>query len=157
MPHSPRNHKVVVKRKVTLATASMLAVLLMPVASYAQAVDDANRNAFLTSFTSSTTTTVVGGVILTIVVASGNASLERYLRNNAVALRQDITTGAGDTVEDLADAFSVEPANREEFGKLLRRHRSRLLDLADPARLDSERTRGFVELVSREIEKFGTI
>ncbi len=114
--------------------------------AFAQAADPANDTAVLSSSSSTSTTTIVGGVILTIVLSSGNSSLESYLRNNRVALRDDITHGGGATVADLADAFRVEDERIDEFGTLLRTHRRALLGLIDDD-LDAARARRFVELI----------
>lgn len=113
---------------------------------FAQTADPANDGAVLTSSSSTSTTTIVGGVILTIVLSSGNSSLESYLRDNRVALHDEITHGAGATVADLADAFRVEPGRVDDFGAMLRTHRETLLALLD-GEVDAERAQRFVELV----------
>ena len=98
---------------------------------------------------STTTTTIVGGIILTVVLSRKSSSLERYLRDNAVALHQEVGRGAGDTVADLADIFGVRAADRPLFARLLRQNRREVLDLIDPEHLDEARTKRFVALVIR--------
>lgn len=136
----------------TIKSICLCAVLVVgamataPIAFAQTAADPADSTAALLSTSSTSTTTIVGGVILTIVLSSGNSSLQQYLRRNRVALRDEITHGAGSTVADLADAFQVEERDVPAFGAMLRTHREALLSLIDDE-IDADRARRFVELV----------
>lgn len=139
------------------ALIAALLTLTAPAVAVAQtdAVTAAEANAVLSSSSSSTTTTIVGGIILTVVLSRDSSALERYLRDNAVALREEIGHGAGDTVDDLSHIFGVVEENQDRFGRMLRRHRRPILELIDPARLDEVRTKRFVELVIRRCVEEG--
>lgn len=137
--------------------ATLLTVVAVSCASpvFAQSVDPGDRTAFLSSVSSTTTTSVVGGVIITVTIAQGTASLERYLRHNAVAARHDITRGAGPIVGDLADAFGVVQVHLPKFGRLLRARRAMLLGLiADDVLSDVSAAR-FAALVLADVEQAG--
>lgn len=129
---------------------AVFALMLMPaIASADHEFDNTNDDggALLLSSTSTTTTAVVGGIILTVVLASDADSMENYLEDNAVALQQDLSLGAGETVDDLALAFQVAEEDRATFGKIVRSNRATLLELANPEQLDTERARAFVEVL----------
>src|SRR5690554_1752329 len=73
--------------------------------------------ALLLTTTTGPTTTVAAGVAITVVlmVGGGSASNEAYIRQNAVALQQDMTIGAGESIDDLAAAFQVSEENIAAF------------------------------------------
>ena len=103
-------------------------------------------------WTSSTTlggiVTTAGGIVLTVYVAtSNNRAMKSYIRHNAVALQQDLTLGAGPTVDDLAQAFGVPEAEVADFGQALRSKRSTLVPLIGDGDVDDARTARFVDLV----------
>ena len=127
-----------------LAVLFCAACTLVPGAAAAQTTEPQGEALILVS-SSSTTTTIVGGVILTVVLAGKNASLEHYLRDNAVALRHEISNGGGDTVADLADAFGVALDARARFATMLRASRDELLPLLEG--VDAQAARRFVKIV----------
>lgn len=139
-----------------LATTTFVAAALTPIIGTAQEQLDPQQQAVVTSSSSTTSTTLIGGIILTVMLATDNDKTAlRYLQQNNVALHQDISAGAGDTIDDLAHAFGVGKAGHGEFGQLLRRHRHQLLALIEPTLLDEARAREFVELVLRETQRAG--
>ncbi|MFU8806827.1 MAG: hypothetical protein ACNA8W_23675 [Bradymonadaceae bacterium] len=72
---------------------------------------------------------------------------EAYLRRNAIALQEDLVLGAGETVRDFAAYLSVANEEYDWFGRIIRRHRHELLDLAAPERLTPERALAFFDAV----------
>jgi hypothetical protein len=70
-----------------------------------------------------------------------------YLRRNAIALQEDLVHGAGPTVSDLAAYLSIAIEEHAWFGRVLRRHRHELLDLADEERLTPERALAFFDTI----------
>lgn len=136
---------------------ALLSVAIAPTDAHAQTVDPSNHAAFLSSVSSTTTTTIVGGIIVTVTISSGSADLERYLRHNAVAVRHDITRGAGAAVEDLADGFGVASEHLAAFGQLLRARRQELLALSDDHVLDADSAAQFAALVIADAQAAGIL
>ncbi len=93
--------------------------------------------------------TTAGVVVLVIVLAGGDEekeapkeatkAAELYLRQNALQLAQDLNTGHGPFVEELATGLKIKSENREAFRKALRGHRAELLALADADQLSPDR------------------
>ena len=121
---------------------TVVTIAMSALSAHAQTLDPTDRQTVMSSVSSTSTTTVIGGVIITVTVTSSTASLQRYLEQNAVAFRQDITRGAGSTIEDLATVFAV--ADTRRFGTSLRRHRKTLLQWADPRTMDADSVALFV-------------
>jgi hypothetical protein len=90
---------------------------------------------------------IAGGVYLTVAAADKGSAMKSYLEKNAVAVRADLSLGAGATIDDLATAYRVAEPQRGAFGKLIRENRERLLRLADTEKLDTERAQSFTRLV----------
>lgn len=159
----PRRSPLFIRRfalelKVTLVVhfkasgmAAFFAVVLWSSTAAAQTdpATAAEANAYLTSSSSSTTTTIVGGVILTVVLTRKKTDLQRYLQDNAVAVKRDFGRGAGETFADIADVFGIAADDRPKFAALLRANRRDVLELVDPRTLDLDNTTRFVELVLR--------
>lgn len=105
----------------------------------------------MSSVSSTTTTSIVGGVIISVTVSTGRAELERYIRDNRVAVMHDVTRGSGPVIEDLAHLFGVAEVAR--LGMALREHRDDLLALS--AHVDAARAAQFAELVEAAIQRAG--
>jgi hypothetical protein len=146
-----------VRRRTSRTLAAFCAAALtvcLSVPAFAQGADSEFASPLSsTSTTTTTTAVVVGGIVLTVVLTTPEpdrkSALEDYMRHNAVALQQDITLGAGDTVDDLAVAFQIPDEDRNSFARLLRHHRKKLLPLTDPESLDASRVRSFVGIIHR--------
>lgn len=72
------------------------------------------------------------------------AQVATYMRENAVALQQDISLGAGPAIDDLATLYAVEPHAIPQLAARLKAHRHELvlilshaeqIDAADAARM----------------------
>ena len=77
----------------------------------------------------------------------GGDRAARYLRENALDVRQGIAQGEGPVVDDLAAAFRVHDSRRLQFVRGLRAARIELFSLAEPASLTDERALHFLERV----------
>jgi hypothetical protein len=101
------------------------------------------------STTSTSVALTVGGVVLTVVMVNDatKAEMETYIRNNAVAIQQDITMGGGATAQDLAAAFAVPEEHLHVFAAMLKEQRHSLLPLTDLDLLDEARAGQFIEVV----------
>jgi Protein of unknown function (DUF3015) len=107
----------------------------------------------LTLTTSGTTTTTVGVVVLISLLsnkdntkASQDAAkaAEYYLRQSSLQLAQDLASGQGAVLDELASALQVSPENEPAFRELMRKDRSELLALVDVTRLNPDRATLFV-------------
>lgn len=146
--------------KNTLKTLIVTTTILMLSTSIAMAQDDvgggeaAGGGVGGSTSTSTTTTTgivlSVGPFITTTTVAGaagGSASMEKYLRHNAVALQQDVRLGAGDTVTDLAQLFAVEPQHKAAFGKMLKANKTSLMPLMHTKTLTQKKAGQFIQTI----------
>jgi len=111
--------------------------------------------ALLLTTTTGPTTTVAAGVAITVVLMMGgsSASNEAYIRQNAVALQQDMTVGAGDSIEDLAAAFQVSEENIPAFAAALHAKRGELLPLTNVGELDQARADAFFEIIANTMNQ----
>ena len=105
----------------------------------------------------STTTKITDGISSTTNTALAPFSAAKlYISHNQVALKQDITLGAGQTVEDLARLCGLDPSHDARFGRALRAQRAALLphlsadEPSDQAILDF--LRGVVHAMSHDRE-----
>lgn len=133
----------------TAVTAAIICGFCAPAA--AQSDED---GATLYGMLSTTTTigiviTIGGGVLTTVVLLTRDEknALKTYIRENAVALRGDITRGGGGTVADLAQIFGVPDKHLKAFARAVRTRRDTLLSLIGPDPIDDQRTERFVETV----------
>lgn len=113
--------------------------------------DCETAGALVLTTTTGPTTTVAAGVAITVVLLLGkndSASKEAYIRQNAVALQQDMTLGAGESIDDLAAAFQVSEENIPAFTAAVHAQRSELLPLTDVGALDSKRADAFFAIVA---------
>lgn len=119
----------------------------------AQVYVEGNPAGFTTVATTTTTTT--GGTVALIVVLVNNnkkptsheavKAAELFLKQNSVQIAQDLSTGNGPWVNDLARSMQIRNENTATFSKLLRSHRGELLALANPDTLTEERAVAFVQ------------
>jgi hypothetical protein len=101
-------------------------------------------------------TTTIGGIVLTVVLVSkddddNKEAMKVYIENNGLAMQQDITMGAGGTVDDLAEAFGVPESEHTAFGRALRARQADLVDLTDAREINEERAGEFIEQVNAAI------
>lgn len=145
----------------TPALLAIAAILCLSSASFADDYDDNDidctgdnceeAGAALLTTTTAPTTTVAAGVAITVVLmmgGGGSASKETYIRQNALALQQDMTVGAGESVTDLAAAFQVSEQNLPAFAAAVHAHRAELLPLTDVSELNTERADAFFAIVA---------
>lgn len=103
--------------------------------------------------------TVAGLVIALIWNLSTRAPMEYrraaelYLRQNNLELAQDLATGQGPMVTELASALEVRRDHLPAFAQLLRTHRSELRELSNPDQLNPDRAESFFK---RLVELAGT-
>lgn len=120
-------------------------------------VGDNCEEAAMLALTTTTgpTTTVAAGVAITVVLmmGGGSASNEAYIRQNAVALQQDMTIGAGESIDDLAAAFQVSEDNIPAFAAALHAKRAELLPLTDVGELDEARANAFFEIIANTMNQ----
>jgi hypothetical protein len=98
----------------------------------------------------STGLSTTGGVSSSLwdAIAPAFGQLDRYIRDNAVALQQDLQVGGGQTVDDLAQLFGVPVVQRPVFARLLRAHSAQLIPLTTIPREDPARTRRFILIIA---------
>ena len=61
-----------------------------------------------------------------------------YMRENAVALQQDITLGAGSSLDDLCALFNLEASQRQAVGARLKAHRVELVAILSKAQITED-------------------
>lgn len=93
-------------------------------------------------------TTVVGGTItllgLVIWGVAGSARMpiadaaHGWTRSNEYQLAQDLSTGSGPAIRDLAAVAGIRPDHLDRFGELLRRERRELMSLVEASRHSRE-------------------
>ena len=144
------------RRWIVVSVATSLLLLAAP---NAMAQNGGGGGAFGASVTTTTTgvatTLIGGGIALTVILVSNSSdssSKEKYIRQNAVALKQDLTVGAGETVQDLAATFQVEDEDRETFARMLRERRDTLVPLTNLEKLDADRADRFFQTIVRGMQ-----
>jgi hypothetical protein len=93
--------------------------------------------------------TTVGGIIssTTGLFSSILGQLDGYIRDNAVALQQDLQIGGGHTADDLAQIFGVPDQHRAAFGLALRQRADQLVPLTRIEGRDMQRTTTFALII----------
>lgn len=131
-------------------------VLLSSTVAHAQTTPTPSAEATAAAASSLLSTTIavpltgLGVVIYAVVTtAQGNnsnnaAAAEVYLRQNATQLAQDLTSGEGPTLLDLASAAEIRQADYAVFAAKVRAERTALLELADVSKLTAERAATFM-------------
>jgi hypothetical protein len=146
-----------------IAAAVLSIALALPVVATAQT--DTGSGVAASSTTLTTTTLPITGLGATIygiyTSVRGNQpppppaaapAAAAYLRENHTQLAQDITFGSGPALKDLAAAAEIAPQHLAAFGKMIRRHRAELLDLAAMDKLTPERALKFMGLIGESIK-----
>ena len=68
---------------------------------------------------------------------------QQYLRDNELSVRESLTLGQGEMVDEFASVFGLDATEQAALGRVLRKERVVLGELADPARLTPERAAQF--------------
>jgi len=138
-----------------LATTLAVSALLYACPTTALGQDDSSGGADIAILAFLLMSASTGSGLLTGYSLWGNkecrsASLqsEQYLRDHETDLRQDFALGSGPTVDDLAVYLELPAEQAPQLGRLLRKNRRGLLDLADPTLLTPERADAFFDRVS---------
>lgn len=135
----------------TCAVASVMMLAAPPVS----AQNNSGLGLATTTTTLGAVTLVGGGIALTIVLAtnSGDSSSKKeFIRQNAVALQQDLTVGGGDSVRDLAAAFQVEQGDYDKFARMVHDRRDDLVPLTQVDKLDSTRADEFFRTIAKGMQ-----
>jgi hypothetical protein len=138
------------KRKLT---AAMLCVGIVGAAQPASAQDNSVRDliaansGFLTTIlllTSASTVTYITQGLTDRLMDKAFSDTQRYMNNNAAALGQDISLGAGDTLDDLATIYDLPEADRPAFFERIHTQRHTLMPLVNKTNISREHARQFV-------------
>ena len=74
-------------------------------------------------------------------------AVERYLRQNSLQLAEDLASGRGPVLDEIAATLHVSPENEREYRRRITKDRSELLALADKSKLDPSRAMAFLERI----------
>lgn len=106
--------------------------------------------------------TITGGIIVLIVLLTKHdnrprseeavRATELFLKQNSVQLAQDLSTGKGPLVSEMARAMHIRPENQATFSRLLRDHRGELMALANPDALNRAKALQFVQTLVNLME-----
>jgi hypothetical protein len=136
------------------ALVCSIALLAPSLATAQEAVNNQNTGLFGLPITTNvlfglglTTTTLLPISITSDVFDAVLANTDHYIRENAVALQQDLQVGGGRTVDDLAQMFEVPPHRRAAFALGVRHRSAQLIPLTFNPKPDMERTRRFILLL----------
>lgn len=103
---------------------------------------------WLSSTTSSSTTLAVAVGVFSVELATARTPhLVAFIRHNGLSIQHDLHLGGGDTLRDLGAMFGVPGDEAESFSRRLYQKRDRLVPLADPGRIDAERSHQFASIV----------
>lgn len=69
-----------------------------------------------------------------------------YMRENAVALQQDVSLGAGSSLDDLCAIFNLEASQRKAVGQRLKAHRVELVAILSKVRITEADAKRLTEL-----------
>ena len=108
----------------------------------------------ITSTTSSTTLVIVGGIALTIILVAKDRkrALRSYLRENALAVRNDAHLGEGATLHDLRLFLAIPDRQHAEFARWIRTERQTI----DVLLSDGARDEQFDAFLFLTTARFGT-
>lgn len=158
------------KKLVTGAVAAAL-LIAAPFDSRAQTTAaDNTAAAFVTTVLTSyilVPVTVIGGTIYGIITTMRQnqppppqrvtRAFQMYLERNANGLTQDVTSGRGPVIADLATVLEIPASHLARFGQVLRADRKELLTLADPAQLTPDRAMTFMRKVGDLVKTDGVL
>ena len=153
-----------------IVVAAVVACLVVPMSARAQSCDPSTDPGCAGAVSAASSTlvltialpiTTVGAVIYFVVSAvtprpavqqqTGKAA-EMYLRQNALALQQNLATGSGAMIQDLASAMEIKREHLGQFGKLMQAHRGELAPLLDTGKLNPDRAVQFLKLMAGAVE-----
>ena len=140
-----------VKKFIITAIWGMSSLFLFASSASAQETFCVGAGCLLTtSSTSSSTSTILGAGVLLLSMTNKSAKtamIEKYLRDNQVAVIHDLNVGAGGSIDDFAQAFGVKQKNRKTFNVMMRKHRVQLTQLANSKTLTIKRAGMFVDVI----------
>ena len=84
-------------------------------------------------------------------------STHQYVKHNKTSLQQDISTGGGKTVDDMARMAGIPKVHQAAFGKMLRRHRGKLMELLKPKTMDKDRAYVFALYIEEVMKEDATL
>lgn len=126
-------------RLFTLATCALLTLLVTQTTAYAEEQSEWEKNSQLV-----TTIGVLTVTSTTVYFLQGLSDrlldkmfekVSIYMRENAVALQQDVTLGAGSSLDDLCAIFNLEASQRQVVGERLKAHRVELVAILSKAQI----------------------
>lgn len=85
-------------------------------------------------------------------VSKAEKLAEIFLKDNRLQLAQDLNSGAGRMINELAGALDIPEALRERLGTTLKANRSRLLSLSDIKDLNPQRAGLFMRTIAELAE-----
>lgn len=138
------------KRKLT---AALICAGIMGAAQPASAQDNSFRDliaansGFITTIlllTSASTVTYITQGLTDRLMDKAFSDTQRYMNNNTAALGQDISLGAGDTLDDLATIYDLPEADRRAFFERVHAQRHTLMPLVNQPKISREHARQFV-------------
>ena len=100
-----------------------------------------------TTTTSTTMAVALGMYSLQLARGSDDERVQIYLRDNAVAVQQDLHLGGGETTADLASIFGVSAQDEEAFAQVLFEQRKRLAPLVELGKIDAARAQKFSQII----------
>ena len=74
---------------------------------------------------------------------------EIFIRDNSINIDQNISSGEGKIVNELASALEIKPELRLHFGSLLKKQRVDLMSLANIKNLTPKRAGEFIRFVAQ--------
>lgn len=135
--------------------ASLVIVSLISGSAQAQTEPDPNAaagGALLTTTSGLTTTSVGIGILIYFLTKKDDSNkkdaakaAEYYLRQNSLQLAQELSSGKGAVLGELASAMHVSADNEPAFRELMRKNRSELLALANTKQLSPDRAVQFIK------------
>ncbi len=148
-----------------------LCVFGAPTVAQAQSVnyDFSVRSEFSIAFTTTTTSGVAalgfGIYRLALTTTHGSSRVdhtktkewEEYLRENELSVLESLTLGQGAMVDEFANAFGLDATEQAELGRVLRKERAVLGELADPTLLTPERAAQFARHLSASMRADATL
>lgn len=101
----------------------------------------------LVVLTSASTTTYVTQGLTDRLLDKAFADTQRYMENNSAAVQHDVTLGAGDSLEDLATIYGLEPHEQRDFFARAHAQRAEVMDLFAGGEIGRAEAKRFMELV----------
>lgn len=126
-------------RLFTLATFALLTLIATQTTAYAQEQSEWEKNSQLVTtigvLTVTSTTVYFLQGLSDRILDKMFEKVAIYMRENAVALQQDVSLGAGSSLDDLCAIFNLEASQRRAVGQRLKAHRVELVAILSKARI----------------------